>query len=613
MNSAFSVFRPTHLITILAIALALLSMLPAVTRGQDSAAGVIILKPYPEATDSGLFKASEYVSYEGRGTGRASLHEVGKEPRSINPAQVVEAIPYPAANVTNELANDQDLAQLRAEIQRLETAVGEHPKSRSFLQPKLEQLLEFEEKFNSGLRRQGGRWISKDELMTITLRNGQTREITSAEPENEFTLRCDSSSGVLRFSVFELAEEELEKYFPELASDWQAADNGDQEAMRKMALLGYNNPEEGARFAETFFARLGEGGDAKALYRLGLMYQNAIGITRDRPRAAAAFENAALAGFVPGMLNTGFAEFAGYRGEQDTEKALEWFDRAAQAGDPSGIYVAALIRAFNPADEVAETEDEAMAEVKRAAGLNHFYALFDHAMFLISESGSRKDEVDEEAKDLIVRSSSLECPSAMNWLGAFLYGQNNEPEAKGMFERAAVLGYPPARYNLALLEIHGVTGTADSTEAQRLFEGAKNMGQAERYLQDIADGDTFAPDNLTKSALVVENEVPWELRDLGDNLKAEDAQDLALRMRLTYVRRKVEENFLPGGSGEYKISEPAETEEPEEVDEAADEEEDTEASETQAEEGSETEEVEGSESEQPAPEAEPTAEEILQE
>lgn len=77
---------------------------------------------------------------------------------------------------------------------------------------------------------------------------------------------------------------------------------------------------------------LAESGEAEALYRCAIMFQNGLGITRNEKRAFDCMSAAANQGHALAQHGLGFMYMEGDCVTQDGERAVKWFTDAAEQG-----------------------------------------------------------------------------------------------------------------------------------------------------------------------------------------------------------------------------------------------------------------------------------------
>ncbi|HSF67554.1 MAG TPA: tetratricopeptide repeat protein [Nitrospiraceae bacterium] len=76
-----------------------------------------------------------------------------------------------------------------------------------------------------------------------------------------------------------------------------------------------------------------EAGDATAQNRLGLLYDEGVGVPQDYRQAKEWFEKAAAQGHAGAQFNLGMLYLQGTGAPQSSRMALFWFERAAEQGD----------------------------------------------------------------------------------------------------------------------------------------------------------------------------------------------------------------------------------------------------------------------------------------
>ena len=77
----------------------------------------------------------------------------------------------------------------------------------------------------------------------------------------------------------------------------------------------------------------------KEMRELGRSYESGQGVEQDYVKALEWYTKAAEAGDSNAMFNTGYLYDMGYGTEKDHEKAFEWYSRSADAGNPTGMFM----------------------------------------------------------------------------------------------------------------------------------------------------------------------------------------------------------------------------------------------------------------------------------
>ncbi len=115
----------------------------------------------------------------------------------------------------------------------------------------------------------------------------------------------------------------------------QAALEGDGKAAFMVAtryLRGHDKLAQNPEKAAHWFRKAADKGVIVAMFRLGAMHEQGLGVPRDFATAAKWYERAALLGNVRAMHNLGALHAAGKLGTPDFEKAAYWFRKAAEHG-----------------------------------------------------------------------------------------------------------------------------------------------------------------------------------------------------------------------------------------------------------------------------------------
>jgi len=110
---------------------------------------------------------------------------------------------------------------------------------------------------------------------------------------------------------------------------------------------------------------LGEAGDVRAIYNLGVLFDLGQGVVPDPARAAIYFQHAAQAGHVRAMSNYGRLLEQGRGVPKNEEQAAYWFQQAAEGGLAEAQYNLGLM--YERGRGVARSERDAAAWYSRAA------------------------------------------------------------------------------------------------------------------------------------------------------------------------------------------------------------------------------------------------------
>jgi len=110
---------------------------------------------------------------------------------------------------------------------------------------------------------------------------------------------------------------------------------------------------------------LGEAGDIRAIYNLGVLFDLGQGVTPDPARAAVYFHHAAQAGHTRAMSNYGRLLEQGRGVAKNEEQAAYWFHKAAESGLAEAQYNLGLM--YERGRGVPKNEHDAAAWYSRAA------------------------------------------------------------------------------------------------------------------------------------------------------------------------------------------------------------------------------------------------------
>lgn len=134
----------------------------------------------------------------------------------------------------------------------------------------------------------------------------------------------------------------------EQTGDYQLAHIGQRQRWTEFyaskAEAAFNEDEP--QLARRMWAALAEQGVADAAYKLGMVYDTAIGVERDAARAAYWYRRAAEDGNVHAQHNLAVAYANGDGVELDFNKALNWWKRSAAAGNADSQYNLGIVYAM---------------------------------------------------------------------------------------------------------------------------------------------------------------------------------------------------------------------------------------------------------------------------
>lgn len=115
-----------------------------------------------------------------------------------------------------------------------------------------------------------------------------------------------------------------------------AANGGWPEAMET---LGWNMLVTDRAAGLEWLAKAGEAGRIDAAYEAGLLLADSDDAAADPARGHTLLLSAAKSGHAPAMTATGLSFYQGRAGAPDVDAAAKWFEIAASAGEPEGMYL----------------------------------------------------------------------------------------------------------------------------------------------------------------------------------------------------------------------------------------------------------------------------------
>ncbi len=201
---------------------------------------------------------------------------------------------------------------------------------------------------------------------------------------------------------------------------------------------------------------------------------------RIQPEAAFALMAAeAEKGSGNAMLTLGRFYEQGVGVSRNYTKALEWYEKAAKAGQPEGYYnlgVCCEIGMGTAADAA-----KALQNYQKAADMGFALAMYKLSTLYISGTGTAKDAAKGTA--YLEKAADTGMAAAANDLGGiYLAGllgrKKDEKKALAMFMRAADLGNLEAIKNIAVMHKDGIGTKADPEAAYTWYLIARRGGYA---------------------------------------------------------------------------------------------------------------------------------------
>ncbi len=182
-------------------------------------------------------------------------------------------------------------------------------------------------------------------------------------------------------------------------------------------------------------------GDANALFALGEFYYLGMGVPKDLEKAMEYFERAAQKGHVKAAFNLGHISFE--RGEYD--KARKWFERAAEAKDPKSMLYLGEIHYQGLG--VPQDYGKALYWYTKASEAGYPQAQYSLGMMFFEGKGVKRDY--QQAAKLFEKAAEQEHAEAAYMLGKmYLEGlgvPKNMELAKRYITQAYIDGHTAAK------------------------------------------------------------------------------------------------------------------------------------------------------------------------
>ena len=217
--------------------------------------------------------------------------------------------------------------------------------------------------------------------------------------------------------------------------------------------------------------------DPRALFSLGRLHMQGVGLEKDEALAVEFYIAAAEGGHLSAQFNLGLAYFKGRGVDKDFDKAMEWWEKAADAGHSAAQYnIGALLW---EGQVVEQDQATAMKWFRTAMHNNNEQA----SSFLQSLFEPMYSELRENFKfyrdDNTVRDISLIEELSLFKLGQQAYSQGEFDQALKYWTPLAKDGHFDSQYYIAQLYEKGEGVEASFETALPMYEKAARAGQAD--------------------------------------------------------------------------------------------------------------------------------------
>lgn len=260
----------------------------------------------------------------------------------------------------------------------------------------------------------------------------------------------------------------------------------------RLYLFGNNDVNRNFEKAFQLFTREATAGNALAMYDLGKMHADGLGIKVDAEKSTQWYSKAFQAFNSLETTNTKHATYLQYRigkmfdaglgTQQDYAKAAQWYTKAVKAEHKYAEY--SLASLYARGNGVAQDLVKAFDLYQRSADQNNPYACYELAKMFRDGIGTNSDPQSAEQyfQSAFQGFSNMEAKMPDDKLeyrlGQMLHtGTGTEPDdaaAEVLFEKAATAGNVYAQYSLAMLWLH---------------DNTKDAGKAVALLQKASDND----------------------------------------------------------------------------------------------------------------------------
>lgn len=288
----------------------------------------------------------------------------------------------------------------------------------------------------------------------------------------------------------------------------------------RLYLFGNNDVNRDFEKAFQLFTREATAGNALAMYDLGKMHADGLGIKVDAEKSTQWYSKAFQAFNSLETTNTKHATYLQYRigkmydaglgTQQDYAKAAQWYTKAVKAEHKYAEY--SLASLYARGNGVAQDLVKAFDLYQRSADQNNPYACYELAKMFRDGIGTNSDPQSAEQyfQSAFQGFSNMEAEMPDDKLeyrlGQMLHtGTGTEADnaaAEVLFEKAATAGNVYAQYSLAMLWLHD--NTKDAGKAVALLHKASDSGNAtaqyalgKLYLNgELVDKDSLKAEKL---------------------------------------------------------------------------------------------------------------------
>ena len=276
--------------------------------------------------------------------------------------------------------------------------------------------------------------------------------------------------------------QEFHPRFPELKESAELGYAIDQLRLGIMYANGLGVSKDVAE-AVRWYRKAAEQGNADAQGKLGLMYEEGQGVDKNEVEAARWYRKSADQGDADAQVRLGIMYEEGQGVDKDEAEAVRWYRKSADQGHAVAQYCLGLM--YAKGQGVGEDEAEAAQWFRKSADQGDADAQYFLGRMYEEGQGVDKDEV--EAARWYRKSADQGDAGAQYFLGRmYEEGQGvgkDEAEAVRWYRKSADQGHAVAQYFLGSMYAEGKGISKNEAEAARWYRKSADQGDADAQVR----------------------------------------------------------------------------------------------------------------------------------
>ncbi|MBI2279675.1 MAG: sel1 repeat family protein [Bacteroidetes bacterium] len=258
----------------------------------------------------------------------------------------------------------------------------------------------------------------------------------------------------------------------------RAADKGNEKAMYVIGVMYQNGQGVEVSYTEAmnWYQKAADKGESLAMYNIGGLFYNSQGVILNYTEALNWYKKAADKGNTHAIFNIGVMYQNGQGVEVNNNEALNWFTKAADKGDPLAMSNIGVM--YYNGQGVELSYIEALNWYQKAADRGEPLAMYNIGILYHNGQGVELNYI--EALNWYQKAADRGKPLAMYNIGIMYYnGQGvelNYTEALNWFTKAADKGNANAMYNIGVMYYNGQGVVLNQSKATNWFTKAANKG-----------------------------------------------------------------------------------------------------------------------------------------